>query len=82
MGKVLMEMSENELEYQTAVISEVNVWLFQVNEALEKKIRFFFFFFFLRHYGWGFYYAIMSIFTLVTSRLHDCASPEKCDSMR
>lgn len=45
MGKVLMEMSENELEYQTAVISEVNVWLFQVNEALEKKIRFFFFFF-------------------------------------
>lgn len=39
-----MEMSENELEYQTAVISEVNVWLFQVNEALEKKIRFFFFF--------------------------------------
>lgn len=40
-----MEMSENELEYQTAVISEVNVWLFQVNEALEKKIRFFFFFF-------------------------------------
>lgn len=41
-----MEMSENELEYQTAVISEVNVWLFQVNEALEKKIRFFFFFFF------------------------------------
>lgn len=46
MGKVLMEMSENELEYQTAVISEVNVWLFQVNEALEKKNQILFFFFF------------------------------------